>query len=165
MKSKSFILLGIILVFVTSFSAYSQKADFSGVWKLNKEKTVLADNQLFLSGITIQVKNDSLLTSRVYENSAGEEYPFDENLSFDGKECKFTIYDMPRTSKASKVIADGSIIIESMTIFTGQNGEDTLAAKETWKVDGAGKILTMDFKNKMSGNEFTGTNIYDKVIK
>ena len=163
MKTKSILIISILLILVSSFSAYSQIVNFSGEWILNKEKTVLADNQLFLSKITIQVKGDSLLTNRLYENSAGEEYPFDENLSPDGKESKISIYEMPRTSKATKVDGDGTIIIESKTIFNGQNGEDTLEAKETWKVDNTGNVLTLVFNNKMSGTETPGTNYYDKV--
>jgi hypothetical protein len=38
-----------------------------------------------------------------------------------------------------------------------------LTAKEIWKVDNEGKVLTIDFTNKMSGNETTGTNICNKV--
>jgi hypothetical protein len=161
-KKSSFGLL-LILFFMVSFSALAQNQGLTGEWKLNREKTTLAEAQLFLSRVTIQVKGDSLLTTRVYENGNGEEYPFKENLSVDGKESKIVIYDMPRTSKASKVIADGSIIIESKTTFSGNNGEDNLLAKETWKVDNEGKILTVDFTNKSSAGEASGTNYYNKV--
>jgi hypothetical protein len=127
------------------------------------EKTVLAENQLFLSAITIQIKGDSLLTSRTYANGNGDEYPFEENLTLNDKECKISIYNMPRSSRASKLQADGSLIIESTTTFTGQSGEENMVAKETWKVDKAGNTLIMDFTNKMSGNETTGKNYYNKV--
>lgn len=162
MKTKS-ILSGLFLLFLLpAFTIYAQKADFSGEWKLNKEKTVLADNQLFLSGITIQLKSDSLLTTRVYENGNGEEYPFDENLTLDGKDCKIVIFDMPRTSKATQV-NDGAIMIESATTFNGNNGSEDMTAKETWKIEDVGKMISMEFSNKMSGNETTGKYYYDKV--
>ena len=101
MKTKSTPGFLFILFFISSFSVHAQNTDLTGEWKLNREKTILADNQLFLSKITIQVKGDSLLTTRVYENDNGEEYPFEENLTLDGKDCKIVIYEMPRTSKAS----------------------------------------------------------------
>jgi hypothetical protein len=163
MKTKSFFVLLILFTMTLSFSASGQGNKFSGEWKLNKEKTVLAENQLFLSAITIQIKGDTLFTTRTYSNPNGEEYPFDENITLDGRECKIAIYDMPRTSKALKSQPDGALIIESTTTFTGQSGEENLVAKETWKVDAEGNTLTMDFNNKMSGNEFTGTNYYNKV--
>jgi hypothetical protein len=163
MKTKAVLFFLTILLFLSSFKGFAQKPDFSGEWKLNKEKTVLADNQLFLSRITIQLKSDSLLTTRVYENGSGEEYPFDENLSLDGKDCNIYIYDMPRKTKASRSDVDGSIVFESSTIFNGYNGTDTLSAKETFNTDNEGKILTMKFTNKSSAGEITGTNYYDKI--
>ena len=163
MKTRT-ILTSLLLLFIfPSFSLLAQKSDFSGEWKLDKEKIVLADNQLFLSRITIQLKSDSLLTTRVYENGNGEEYPFDEKLSLDGKDCKIVIFEMPRTTKVSRSNSDGSLMFESSTIFQGNNGEDTLTAKETLKVDNEGKILTMNFTNKSSAGEVTGTNYYGKV--
>jgi hypothetical protein len=163
MKTKSPFGLLFILFFIASFSAQAQNSAFTGEWTLNREKTILADNQLFLSKVTIQVKNDSLLTTRIYENGNGEEYPFEENLSLDGKESKIVIYEMPRTSKASGVNTDGSILVESKTTFNGNNGQEDLLAKETWKVDNESKMLIVDFTNKMSAGEVTGKNYYNKV--
>jgi hypothetical protein len=163
MKTKSIFTLLILLTFSCSFSAVAQNFNFSGEWKLDREKTIMANDQLFLSMVTIQLNKDSLLTTRVYENGYGEQYPFDENLSLDGKDCKINIYDMPRSSKASRSASDGSILVESKTTFYGNNGEEDMIANETWKVDKAGNMLTIDFTNKMSGSEFTGTNYYNKV--
>jgi hypothetical protein len=163
MKTRSVLCLASLLLLFTSYTAFSQNQGFSGDWKLNTEKTVLETGQLFLSKVTVLVKGDSLLTTRVYEDGNGSEYPFEENLSLDGKEGKITIYDMPRTSKAMKSSADGSLTIESTTVFNGQNGEDSLTAKETWKVDKEGKELTVEFTNTMSGTEIKGTNYYNRV--
>jgi hypothetical protein len=163
MKTKSILTILFLAIFLPSFNMIAQKPDISGEWKLNKEKTVLADNQLFLSRITIQLKSDSLLTTRVYENGNGEEYPFDENLSLDGKECKLVIYEMPRTSIATRSDTDGSIKIESKTTFNGSNGEEDMTAKESWKLESDGQMLTLEFTNKMSGNESTGTYYYSRA--
>jgi hypothetical protein len=163
MKTRSTLSLLFLFLLITSLTAYSQTSGFSGDWKLNTEKTVLEPGQLFLSKVTVLVKGDSLLTTRVYEDGNGSEYPFEENLSLDGKEGKITIYDMPRTSRVLKSAADGSFTIESTTIFNGQNGEDSLTAKETWKVDKEGKLLTVEFTNTMSGVEIKGTNYYNRI--
>lgn len=162
MKTRTILLLLVLSIILPSISAFGQKADLSGQWKLNKEKSVISD-QLFLSGITIQFKSDSLLTTRVYENSIGEEYPFDEKISLDGKDCKIVIFDMPRTSKATRSDTDGSIMISSTTTFNGNNGEEDMVAKETWKLDSTGQILILEFTNKISDNEMKGTYYYDKV--
>jgi len=163
MKTKSIICFLLLLAIVPSFSALGQKDVFSGEWKLNREKAVYAENQPFLAAITIKLKSDSVLINRVYENGNGEQYPFDENMSLDGKDTKIVIYDMPRSSKATRSKTDASIVIESKTTFNGNNGPDDLTAKETWKVDSEGKTLSIEFVNKMSGTETPGTNYYTKV--
>lgn len=163
MKTKSISSILLVLILLPAFTTIAQKPDFSGEWTLNKEKTVLAENQLFISKITIQLKTDSVLTTRVYEAPNGDEFPFDENLSLDGKECKIVIFEMPRTSKATRSDADGSIMIASTTTFNGQNGEEDMTANETWKVENEGQMLTVAFTNKMSGNEIAGTYYYNKV--
>lgn len=163
MKTKTIYSILFLIILLPASSIIAQKANFSGEWKINKEKSVLADNQLFLSKITIQHKNDSLLTTRVYENGNGDEYPFDEKLSLDGMASKIVIFEMPRTSKATLSDTDGSIMIASTTTFNSGNGQEDMTANETWKVENEGQNLSFFFTNKMSGNEITGTYYYDKV--
>ena len=163
MKTKTIYSILFLIILLPASSIIAQKTNFSGEWKINKEKSVVADNQLFLSKITLQLKNDSLLTTRVYENGNGDEYPFTENLSLDGKVSKIVIYEMPRTSKATLSDSDGSITIASTTTFNGGNGQEDMTANETWKVENEGQKLSFFFTNKMSGNESTGTYYYDKV--
>jgi len=50
-------------------------------------------------------------------------------------------------------VRDKSLMIASTTTFNGNNGPEDMTAKETWKVDSEGKMLTLEFTNKMSGNE------------
>ncbi len=163
MKKQTIFTTILFLLLVSIFNASAQKADITGEWKINREKSVIADNQLLLSKITIQLKSDSIITTRVYENGDGQEYPFDEKISLDGKDNKIVIYDMPRTSTATHSDSDGSILIASTTTFNGNNGMEDMVARETWKLDNEGKFLTLEFTNKMSGNETTGSYFYDKV--
>jgi hypothetical protein len=153
----------ILMIYVSSSPVWSQTSPFSGDWKLNREKTNLQGSQLFLSKIKVELKSDSLLTTRVYENGNGQEYPFVENLALDGKDCKIIIYDMPRTSKASFSQVDGTINVESTTVFTGSNGEDSFKAKETWKIEDGGNILSIAFTAGSSAGSATGIQYFDKV--
>jgi len=163
MKTKSFPFFLMFLFLVSSFCAQAQKNQLTGEWKLNKEKTVLAGNQIFLSKINIQVKGDSLLTTRIYEDSNGQEYPFDENLSLSGKENKIVIYDMPRTAKATLSKADGSILLNSTTTFN-RNGEDiNMLTEETWKVEPDNKLLSISSKYTISGEKSVATSFFDRV--
>jgi hypothetical protein len=163
MKKKTSILILFLMTLLSASFITAQKPDYSGEWKLNKEKSTITDPQLFLSKISIQVKSDSLFTTRVYENGNGEEYPFEENLSLDGKDCKMVVYEMPRTSKATRSTDDGAIMIASATTFNNGNGPEDMTANETWKLDSEGNFLTLTFTNKMSGNESKGTYFFEKA--
>lgn len=149
------ILTSLLLLFVVAASG--QK--FDGNWKINAAKSDVPTDQLYLAKINFKVKGDSLYTTRYYQSPDGQEYPFDEVLTLDGREHKMNIYDMPRVTKANKG-ENGAIVIESKTTFYNNSGEDNLIAKETWKVDGSS--LVQDFTNQMSGQEFKGTFYYMK---
>ena len=163
MKTKTILSLGFLLIIFSTAPSMGQPASFTGEWKLNREKSNIQDNQLILTKIQMQLKGDSLLTTRTYENQNGEEYPFEENLTLNGKDCKITIYDMPRSSKATISKSDGTLQIESTTTFYGNSGEENLVAKETWKIEDGGKALSFTFTNSMSAGTATGAHYFERV--
>jgi hypothetical protein len=163
MKTRNFRLIFTLLLVVTAFSLQAEEPGFNGEWKLNREKTVMQGNQIFLSKLSIKVAGDSLLTTRTYENADGQQYPFVENLSLDGKESKIIIYDMPRTTKATRSASDGTLVLDSNTTFYRDGQETVLNSKETWKVEPGEKLLTISFTTKMGDREFPGTLFLDRV--
>lgn len=158
MKTKSLIIS--VIAFFISISAFSQAPSFNGVWKIDRQKSAVPSDQLFLSKINIKINGDSLYTTRVYEDPNGQEYPFDENFLLNGSESNTVIYEMPRVSKAQKG-NDDTIVIDSKTTFNGNGGDESLISKETWKVSPDG-VLSMEFTNQMSGQEYKGTFYYNK---
>ncbi len=162
MQTKKCFSLFVLLFIVAAVYAGGKSSSYSGIWKLNREKTPSANGQIFLSKISILLRNDSLFTVRTYENNNGETYPFDENLTMDGKECKITIYDMPRKSKASWSEQGKSLVIESITTFTRDSREENLTSTETWKMDENGNSITVDYTTTMSTATFKGTLYFNK---
>lgn len=163
MKTKILSFSLTILFLVCSFFVKAQNNPLTGEWKLNKEKTVLAANQIFLLKIVIQVKGDSLLTTRTYQNNDGQEYPFNENLSLSGKEGKIVIYDMPRTAKATLSKDDGSIALESTTTFYRDGQEVNMKVLESWKVESENKLLAIISKLTTAAGEVSSTSFFDRV--
>lgn len=151
---KRFSLLILMLMIAFTVLAGDKKNNYLGVWKLNKEKTPPVGGQIFLTKISFNLKNDSLITVRTYENPNGETYPFNETLTMDGKEYKIIIYEMPRVSKAHWSNPDGLLVIESTTTFTRNGGEEKLFSNETWKVDAEGTSITIDVVSKISSGEY-----------
>ena len=163
MKTKTLEVFCILIFLLVSTTVYGQSQLFSGEWKFNREKSTNIDNRLFLAKITVLQKSDSIFTTRVYENDYGEQYPFEENLPLNGKECKIVIYDMPRTSKASFPSGSDALNLESITAFTGNYGPDSLKTRETWHIEDGGKLLKVDYKSSYSGGSAAGTQYFDKV--
>ncbi|HEY3388218.1 MAG TPA: hypothetical protein VGK38_01510 [Prolixibacteraceae bacterium] len=163
MKTKIFTLIFTLLLVITSFSLQAEEPGFTGEWNLNKGKTVLQGGQLFMSKLTVKVKGDSLFTTRTYETADGQEYPFDENLSLDGKESKIVIYNMPRTTKATRSNADGTFILDSNTTFNRDGQDVVMNSKETWKLEPGANMLTISVTTKMADTEFPGTLYLDRV--
>jgi|GEM_PF-565700 len=153
-----------VLVFLFSVNVSGQKADFSGTWKIDRSKIPVTDNFPVLVQININIKGDSLLTERFYNTGDGQEYPFRENLTLDGKEASITVYEMPRKSKATWKEKDVVLIHEATTTANGSNGPVDFKSTETWSVDNANNILTISFKNNSYAGELTGAFIFNKSV-
>lgn len=139
-----------------TFELSAQKTGFNGKWKYDPGKSIVPEYTPVLTRIEVTVKGDSLLTERYYDTGDGQEYPFTENLTLDGKEYKIIIYEMPRKSKATWSEAEGAIIVESVTTTNDYSGPQDFISKETWKADPKNKTLVISFKNVMAGNAAEG---------
>jgi hypothetical protein len=162
MKKVIFTIIVSVVVLIFSDSASGQKADFKGNWKLDTSKMPVTGNFPVLTRIIISIKGDSLLTERFYNTGDGQEYPFNENLSLDGKESLKTIYNMPRKANANWLEKDVTLILETTTTATGSNGPVDFKSTETWTVDNVNNILTISFKNNSWEGEVTGAFIFNK---
>jgi hypothetical protein len=152
-----------VLAFATSATVTGQISDFSGTWKLDRAKSTQIDYFPTLVKLVIKVRSDTLYTERTYESGDGQEYPFTENVSLDGKEYKITIYDMPRVSKAVWLGSDSILSVESVTTFYGSNGSEDFKSREAWKLDNTNKVLTVNFTNNSSSGEISGAFVFNKA--
>ena len=153
-----------VLTIFSSFLASAQKADFNGTWRLDPAKSTLAEYTPILTRIDIRITGDSLLTERYYDTGEGQEYPFTENLTLDGKEHSITIYEMPRKTKAVWSETDGTLVVESVTTFMSEMGTQDFVSKEAWKVDKINNTITISFTNKIGEMGSAGTLIFNKAI-
>ena len=162
MFKKNLLLTTIFLMLSVSLFAGKKKVNFSGKWVLDKEKTEIAENSIFLTEISIKQVGDSLFTVRTYENDYdGGVYPFDEDLTLDGKEYEIYIYNMPRTASASWSKKGKSIIINSKITFYGDQGDVDMIAEETFTLEKKGTLLLINLKSK-TGEEETEVILYFK---
>ncbi len=162
MKRTATLMLLMVLAISISSRVSAQKPDFDGTWKLDRTKSTLVEYTPVLTRIEIRIKGDSLLTERYYDTGDGQEYPFKENVTLDGKEYSIVIYDMPRKSKASWSEQEGSLVFESTVTINGDNGTQDFVTKESWKVDKTTNTFTISYKNKMGSTDSEGTFVLNK---
>lgn len=150
MKTLRILFLIILFLAIKHNISFAQNVNYSGDWKLNKDKTESAGtNQYSLSSLKINLKKDSLLTTRVYVNANEEEYSFVENLSLNGKESNITVFGMPRTSKAFISKKDGLLHVESTTVVNAEKH----STKEVWQIEKDGNTLTVFLNTIIPGIE------------
>jgi hypothetical protein len=165
MKKITSTVLFVLLVLIFSDSAAGQKADFTGTWKLDNTQIPVTGNFPVLTRINVIIKEDSLLTERFYNTGDGQEYPFKEDLTLDGKEHMITVYEMPRKSIATWKEKDVILVLQSTTTANGSNGPVDFKSIETWTVDNVNNILTISFRNTSYEGELAGTFIFNKSDK
>lgn len=154
-----------LLVLIFPDSAAGQKVDFTGTWKLDTSKVPITGNFPILIQININIKGDSLFSERLYDTGDGQLYPFEEDLTLDGKEYTLTVYEMPRKSVASWLEKEVSIVHESITTANGSNGPVDFKSTETWRVDNVNNVLTISFKNISYAGEMTGDFVFNKFVE
>ena len=149
-----------LFLFSISASAFSGNVNFSGEWILDKEKTELTESPLYLSKIKISQEENGMQTTRTYTNQYGEQYPFDEEITVEGEEKEIVIYEMKRRTSARWSEDGKSLIINSITKYWGDSGEEEFIIEERLSLDKTGKILSIEYASDSVWGKDTGTNFY-----
>jgi len=96
-------------------------------------------------------------------NQNGEQYPFDEVITVDGEEREIMIYEMKRRTSARWSEDSKSLLINSITKYYGDSGEEEFSIKETVSLNDKGTILSIAYTTNSVYGENTGTYFYSKA--
>jgi hypothetical protein len=175
MKKLSLALFAIAMIATANFG--QGKANFSGTWNLDKEKSTFA-GPMRMDGMTLTVtqsakdiKVDTAVKRLPPPEGAGANAPTgapppgfggprrgfggpgmdgSATYSLDGKELKVEI-EGPNGKMPviykGTAEANGSLKLSSSRTFNGPNGEIVMITKETWTLSADGKMLTIDREN------------------
>ena len=157
-------IIPVIFLFLFSVTVFASAGDmdFSGEWKLDKEKSEMSDVPLYLSQIKITQEGNSLQTTRTYSNQYGEQYPFDEEVIVDGEGREILIYEMKRKTSALWSEDGKSLLITSITKYYGNSGEEEISSEETWSLLDKGKTISVKYSVVTVNGKYSGTNYYVK---
>ena len=169
--------LALFAISMMAAAALAQgKANYSGTWQLDKEKSTLA-GPMRADGMTMTVAQSAkeIKVDTVVKRPPPMEVPgggtppagfpggsgrgmgrgfgmgdSSTTYSLDGKELKIEMDGpngkMPVVYKGTQE-ADGSLKLSSVRTFNGPNGAVTMTVKETWKLSADGKTVTIDREN------------------
>jgi len=172
MKKLSLALFAIVMMAAAALA--QGKANYSGTWSLDKEKSTLA-GPMRIDGMTLTVAHTE---KEIKVETATKRLPPNDTpgaptagapgggpgrgmgprggmgmgdgttvYSLDGKETKAEV-DGPMGKMpviyTGTAAADGSLALSSKRSFNGPQGEITSTTKETWKLSADGKTLTVD---------------------
>jgi hypothetical protein len=129
----------LILLAAFSNSAKSQKANFSGIWKVDSLKSNFGG---LVSAVTLKIEQttDTVSIEGTFRTGRGESRSSTEKLPLDGK----TMTKTSGTTKSSLSIKwSGHALVETSN-YHEDTHNTTYQATETWTLSPDSKTLTID---------------------
>ncbi len=159
----SWFILAALIVSGTA-SAQVKKADFSGKWLVNEEKSQAGEGRgRFGMARALNVVQDTakIVIERISTGRDGEERKTSETLTLDGKECENTLFN--RTRKSNAVFSeDGkALTISSSSVWERDGEKMELKGTEVWKLSDDGDVLSIDAASTSPMGERKAVYVYD----
>lgn len=134
----------LVMLVTVGFCFASGKADFSGTWKLEKDKSFSNPPGLEQT-LVITQKGDQITLDTDLKTTRGGPQKLTEAYSLDGKEADFTPAQPPNAKgkrKASWLPNGQGIMIEDVVSVDGKVVNQTT---RKWTLSADGKTLTVDY--------------------
>jgi hypothetical protein len=188
MRKVSFAAFAVLMLAAAAFA----QGNYSGTWKLDKERSTLP-GPMRIDSMTLtvaqtdkEIKVESVTKRQPPPEGAGAPTAGAPGggpgrgpggrggfgmadgtsvYSLDGKETKAEV-DGPMgkmpVTYKGAAKTDGSLELSSSRTFSGQMGEVTMTTKETWKLTDDGKTLTVDRVNSTPRGDQTAKLVFTK---
>lgn len=163
MKKISLLIAG---AFVCLFATASiiHAVNFSGVWVLNKEKSVFGEfgENIAPKKLTVNSTENSVSIEQVAPTMAGEEYTAKQTLTFDGKQSESVLFGNTKMKSTAKWSADGQSMLVSSILNLDNSGEIVeIKVEEVWKLTPSGQ-LSLESTSNSSFGTLEMKLVYDK---
>ena len=148
----------LIAMVLISSAAIGQKADFSGTWKINREKSELgAQFSMAPNSIVVEQTKKEMSLQR---NSSwqGQDYSYTDKFTLDGEECE-NIGMMDMVKKSTVVWNDDKESLKITTKIELQDGTD-MTIIENLAMDG--EHLVMETSASSSYGDMTEVFVFEK---
>lgn len=134
-------LIYILAIVMVSSAAFAQKTDLSGKWKLNREKSELAE-QFSMAPNDIEMTMDkNNLTEVRHVSFQGENFTITDKFTLDGKECENPGW-MDSIKKSTATWSDDGKVLTIVTKIPMQDDELTVTAK--YKIEDGKMVINSE---------------------
>ena len=149
-------------VFIVSLNTQVQKVDFSGSWKLDRNKTdfgKLSENTVPIK-VSINQTSDTILIDRFTKNSQDELHSYIERLPLNGNsiENMTNLY----TKKIASIQLEDDAKLTEIAQYINYSDNVRYKGIETWILSNAGNTLTVTREDKANGSSYFRKMVYDK---
>lgn len=154
------------ILILSSATAFAQKANFTGTWKYNTEKSVASENGFRMSPNKITAIQDELKINaeKVMAGRDGEDMITKDIITLDGKECENVVFQDVKKKSIATWSADGKVLTINSSMNFDNNGETmTFKTLETWTLGADGSTLLLETVSRMGDNDIKEKSVYDKV--
>ncbi|HZX73817.1 MAG TPA: hypothetical protein VFE57_05305 [Cyclobacteriaceae bacterium] len=143
----TFFLFTLALVLILSTAAHKTKADFSGDWMLDQQKSFLGEmgGRMVASKLKITQEGNVITIVRTSNGQMGEVVTTDK-LAFDGAESTSVGGREGSTRKAALKMAEdqNSLTVNAVTLMSFNGTSFEIRAKEIWTISTDAKVITID---------------------
>jgi hypothetical protein len=156
MKKRQIFIWAAVLLSLNVFAG--ERANFSGVWILNTEKSTLDEmgTQFIPVQLTIVQSDSDLTVSKLFRSDFADDMEFEDYVTLDGKECHSEVMNSPRVMTASWTEGGDSLKIAVTMQF---NGDSEMTMNETWS---AGETLNVKHHSSSEWGERNVVMVFDK---
>jgi hypothetical protein len=162
MKLKITSSLFVVLLVAYGFCLAGAKPDFSGTWKLEKDKSFSNPPGLEQT-LVITQKGDQVTLDTDLKTTRGGPQKLTEVYSLDGKEADFTPAQPPNAKgkrKASWLSNGQGIMIEDVVSVDGKVVNQTT---RKWTLSADGKTLTVDYFIDVQQGSYEAKRVFTKA--
>lgn len=153
-----------LLAFTASLSLAAQPLkhpDFSGVWKLNKEKSVYGKIPMPDEYTMKVAHNDPALDAVTTLKNPFGEYTSETKLKTDGSANTNT---QGRVETKSTISWQGAVMVmKTVTVITMGDQKQEAGGEERWELSADGKMLTVTASMKGPNGEITIKRVLDRA--
>lgn len=139
-------------------ATFGQAVDLSGTWKINREKSQLAEEFSMAPDKLILVQGKNSLTVERHATFQGESFSFKDSLTLDGKVCENPGW-METVKKSTATWSGDKKMLEVIEKIPMQEGEEmTIESKYSLE----GENLRLETFASSSYGEMTEVYVFDR---